>query len=73
LLRRLPRVIHGRLLTIDRAASSRYGSRGMLPSFECEALQSKKPFDSDVFGEFKQCVEILVFAQRFAVDFDFER
>ena len=37
------------------------------------ALQPKKPFDSDVFSEFKQCVEIRVFAQRLAVDFDFER
>jgi hypothetical protein len=61
-----------RLLTIDRAASSRYRSRGTLPSFEFEALQSKKPFDSDVLGEFKQCVEVLVFAQRLTIDFNFE-
>ena len=40
---------------------------------EEEALQSKKPFDSDVFGEFKQCVEMLAFAQRLAIDLNLER
>ena len=36
-------------------------------------LQSKKPFDSDVLGEFNQCVQVLVFAQWLAIDFNFER
>jgi len=35
-------------------------------------LQSKQPFNSDVLGQLKQCVESLVLAQRFAVDFDSE-
>jgi len=38
-----------------------------------EIPRCPKPFDSDVLGEFKQCIEVLVFAQRLAIDFDFER
>ena len=42
-------------------------------SFDSSYLQPEKPFDSDVLGEFKQCVEMLIFAQRLAIDFNFER
>ena len=35
-------------------------------------LQSKQPFNPDVLGQLEQCVEPLVLAQRFAVDFDSE-
>ena len=38
-----------------------------------DMLQPKKSFDSDVLGEFKQCVEVLVFAQRLTIEFNFER
>ena len=35
-------------------------------------LQSKKPFNSDVLCQLEQCIEPLVLAQQFAVDFHFE-
>ena len=35
-------------------------------------LQSEKPFNADVVGQFKQCVEALVLTQWFAIDFDSE-
>ncbi len=38
-----------------------------------EALQSKKLLDADVLGEFEQGIEMLVLAQRLAIDFNFER
>jgi hypothetical protein len=36
-------------------------------------LQSKKLLDADVLGEFEQGIEMLVLAQRLAIDFNFER
>jgi hypothetical protein len=40
------------------------GGSGWQLSFRLEWWRYKpKPFDSDVLGKFKQCVEILVFAQ----------
>jgi hypothetical protein len=36
-------------------------------------LQTKKLFNADVLGEFEQGIEMLVLAQRLAIDFNFER
>ena len=33
----------------------------------------KKLFNADVLGEFEQDIEMLVLAQRLAIDFNFER
>ena len=38
-----------------------------------KALQAKKRFNADVLGEFEQGMEMLVLAQRLAIDFNFER
>ncbi len=44
------------------ARSSVFATHAQYNGSAFEALQSKKPFDSDMFGEFEQCIEILVFA-----------
>ena len=37
------------------------------------ALQAKKLFNADVLSEFEQRIEMLLLAQRLAIDFNFER
>jgi len=38
-----------------------------------EATTIQKLLDADVLGEFEQGIEMLVLAQRLAIDFNFER